>query len=100
MRLQTGTPTRTGLHRCWPAHPTQTPYGASLSFDTVAHLRLPLDTPSRVKARAEPRALVTSVAGSPRQGPGPGLSPPVCGPCHSHQSRAAFGVTLIAIALG
>ncbi len=31
-------PTRTGLRRYRPAHPMQTPYGASLSFDTVAHL--------------------------------------------------------------
>ena len=37
-----------GLHRWEPTCPPRTPHGASLSLETVAHLQLLLDTPSRV----------------------------------------------------
>jgi hypothetical protein len=75
----------------------RTPYGASLSFDTVAHLRLPPDIPSRAHRGfatgkdlvLQIDALVTSVSGSPRQGPGFGLAPPVCGSCRSHSRSSS-----------
>jgi len=41
-------PTNIGLRRCPPTCPLWMPYGNSLSLDTVAHLRLLLDSPSRV----------------------------------------------------
>ncbi len=47
----------------------RTPYGASLSFDSALHLRLPPDAPSRVFHSLALRALVTSMRGSLRQGP-------------------------------
>jgi len=37
-----------GLRRCSPTCPPRTPHGASLSLETITHLRLLPDTPSRV----------------------------------------------------
>ena len=64
-----------------------TPYGASLSFATTTHLWPLPDPPSRKPrsatsrtgiARSIPgRALASSVSGSPCQGPGTGLPPPI-----------------------
>jgi hypothetical protein len=64
-----------------------TPYGASLSFATTTHLWPLSDPPSRKlrsatsrteTARSIPsRALASSVSGSPCQGPGTGLPPPI-----------------------
>ena len=65
-----------------------TPYGASLSFATTTHLWPLSDPPSRKPpqripsrtgtARSIPgRALASSVSGSPCQGPGTGLPPPI-----------------------
>ncbi len=61
----------------------------------IAHLLLPPDVPSRdhrgCAPAAEPvlriDALVSSVSGSLRQGPGYGLSPPVCCSCQPHPPR-------------
>jgi hypothetical protein len=91
----TATRIRTDLGlRCWtPTHPPGQPYGASLSLETVTHLRLPPDLPSQAPRRLHPsaaarvfpsKALVSSVSGSLRQGPGFGLAPPICEPCRSH----------------
>ena len=64
-----------------------TPYGTSLSFATTTHLWPLPDPPSRKSrsatsrtgtARSIPgRALASSVSGSPYQGPGTGLPPPI-----------------------
>ena len=64
-----------------------TPYGASRSFATTTHLWPLSDPPSRKlrnatsrtgTARSIPsRALASSVSGSPCQGPGTGLPPPI-----------------------
>ncbi|HEY5248573.1 MAG TPA: IS3 family transposase, partial [Dermatophilaceae bacterium] len=64
-----------------------TPYGTSLSFATTTHLWPLPDPPSRKSrsatsrtgtARSIPgRALASSVPGSPCQGPGTGLPPPI-----------------------
>jgi hypothetical protein len=65
-----------------------TPYGASLSFATTTHLWPLSDPPSRKPRSAQPsrtgiarsipgRALASSVSGSPCQGPGTGLPPPI-----------------------
>ena len=64
-----------------------TPYGTSLSFATTTHLWPLPDPPSRNSrsatsrtgtARSIPgRALASSVSGSPHQGPGTGLPPPI-----------------------
>ncbi len=77
-------PADIGLRRREPTHPPRMPYGASLPFGTVAHLRLPPDAPSRVPSRPVPGgslapvlrggALAPSVPGSLRQGPGSGLA--------------------------
>jgi len=74
-----------GLRRCGPAHPVQEPHDASLALDTVAHLRLPPDVPSRAHRGLRPGkdlviridALVSSVSGSLHQGPGFGFAPPL-----------------------
>lgn len=44
-------PTDIGLRRWGPTHPVRMPYGALLSFDTVPHLWLPPDLPSRENRR-------------------------------------------------
>jgi len=65
-----------------------TPYGASLSFATTTHPWPLSDPPSRKPRSAQPsrtgiarsipgRALASSVSGSPCQGPGTGLPPPI-----------------------
>src|SRR5438309_668454 len=85
-----------GLCRRQPAHPVQEPHGASLALDTVAHLRLPPDVPSRAHrgyATGEDLvtqigALASSVSGSLHQGPGFGLAPPVCCACQAHCSAS------------
>lgn len=67
-----------GLHRWGPAHPLRTPYGTSLSLETVAHLRLPPDLRSRARQGyahgkdlvIQINALVSSVSGSLRWAPG------------------------------
>jgi hypothetical protein len=73
-----------GFCRCVPTCPPRTPHGASLSLETVAHLRLLLDTPSRVPGNPcrsqlalvlQVGALAPSVSGSLRRGPGTGLAP-------------------------
>ena len=79
----------------------RTPYGASLSFATTTHLRLPPDTPSRKPtgpnkhrqtARSIPtRALASSVLDSPRRGSRPGLPPPISTPCQAHRSARPYG---------
>jgi len=62
-----------------------TPHGASLSLETVSHLWLPPDLPSRESSRRRPAsfgtvtvlrddALATSVSGSLRWGPGSGFA--------------------------
>jgi hypothetical protein len=78
-----------------------TPYGTSLSFATTTHLWPLPDPPSRKSrsatsrtgiARSIPgRALASSVSGSPRQGPGTGLPPPI--------STSVPGTPVIAVAL-
>ena len=80
--------TGTGHRRCGTARPPRTPYGASLSFATTTHLWPLPDPPSRKIPAAQPaalgtarsipgRALASSVSGSPCQGPGTGLPPPI-----------------------
>ena len=94
------TPMEIGLQRYWPPHPSRTPYGASLSFETVPHLQLPLDTPSRGPARplcesarspvySEPRPCHIG-DGFPPSGPRDRTcltidSPPIYWSCQSHQ---------------
>ena len=76
----------------------RTPYGASLSFATTAHLRLLSDPPSRKPASAKPRhqpaarsipgrALASSMLGSPCEGPRTGLPPPISTTCLAHPVR-------------
>ena len=86
-------PTCIGLYRWGPAHPMQLPYGTSLSLGRSCtydfHQTCPRGPRSvwRPSARASvPRcqALVSSVLGSPRQGPRSGFAPPVCWSCQSH----------------
>ena len=82
-----------------PACPPGLPYGASLSLETVTHLRLPPDLPSQAPQWSKPsaaarvfpcKALVASVSGSLRRGPGFGLAPPTCESCRSHPGTSAL----------
>jgi len=95
--------TGTGHRRCGTARPPRTPYGASLSFATTTHLWPLPDPPSRKIPAAQPaalgtarsipgRALASSVSGSPCQGPGTGLPPPI--------STSVPGTPVAALAYG
>jgi hypothetical protein len=53
--IRTRLPTDFGL-RCWgPTYPPRSPHGASLALETVAHLSLPPDIPSRARRGAGPQ---------------------------------------------
>ena len=81
-----------------------TPYGASLSFATTTHLWPLPDPPSRKPrsatsrtgtARSIPgRALASSVSGSPCQGPGTGLPPPISTSVPGTPAALALGLGL------